>query len=171
VYFRGFFSGGPSSNRGYPLRGVAPHGFVSFLNPQTALVQQAANCNPQTNPMASSESACSSPIGGFTQWEASAELRFAVSGPFGAALFCDTGDVSQNVLYQANSVRLNYLHMSCGFGGRYDTPVGPLRLDVGYRIPGLQIVGRDPSSNPTFGNPPTILGLPIAIAFGLGEAF
>jgi hypothetical protein len=26
MYFRGFFSGGPSSNRGVPLRGVAPHG-------------------------------------------------------------------------------------------------------------------------------------------------
>ena len=24
VYFRGFFSGGPSSNRGFPLRGIAP---------------------------------------------------------------------------------------------------------------------------------------------------
>ena len=171
VYFRGFFSGGPSSNRGYPLRGVAPHGFVPFLNPQTALLQQATHCNPQTNPTASSDPACASPIGGFTQWEASAELRFAVSGPFGAALFCDTGDVSQHLLYQANSVRLNYLHMSCGAGGRYDTPVGPLRLDIGYRIPGLQIVGRDPASDPTFGTPPTILGIPLAIAFGIGEAF
>ena len=36
VYFRGFFSGGPSSNRGFPVRGVAPHGVVPFLNPATA---------------------------------------------------------------------------------------------------------------------------------------
>src|SRR5262249_936463 len=33
VYLRGFFSGGPSSNRGYPLRGVGPHGTVPFFNP------------------------------------------------------------------------------------------------------------------------------------------
>ena len=170
VYFRGFFSGGPSSNRGYPLRGVAPHGFVRFLNPQTAAMQVATNCL-QSNPNALSDPTCSSPVGGFTQWEASAELRFAVSGPFGAALFCDTGDVSQHVLYQPNAVRLNYLHMSCGVGGRYDTPVGPLRLDIGYRIPGLQIVGGDPASDPTFGTPPLILGIPMAIAFGIGEAF
>ena len=29
-------------------------------------------------------------------------------------------------------------HLSCGAGARYDTPVGPIRLDIGYRIPGAQ---------------------------------
>ena len=32
-------------------------------------------------------------------------------------------------------------HLSCGGGARYDTPVGPIRLDIGYRIPGLQYPG------------------------------
>ena len=35
-YLRAFFSGGPSSNRGYPLRGVGPHGIVPFFNPGVA---------------------------------------------------------------------------------------------------------------------------------------
>jgi outer membrane protein insertion porin family/translocation and assembly module TamA len=179
VYFRGFFSGGPNSNRGYPLRGVAPHGYVPFLNPATASVQVANRCDPN-DPLTRNDSRCSSPIGGFTQWEASAELRFAVSGPFGAALFCDAGDVSQFVLLlKERALRFDYLHMSCGLGGRYDTPVGPIRLDVGYRIPGLQILGqKDPSTyDPTFWTPPNLFdiggfpGLPIAVAFGIGEAF
>jgi outer membrane translocation and assembly module TamA len=183
VYFRGFFSGGPNSNRGYPLRGVAPHGYVPFLNPATASTQIANRCDPK-DPNTRNNPTCSSPIGGFTQWEASAELRFAISGPLGAALFCDAGDVSQFVLLlRARALRFDYLHMSCGLGGRYDTPVGPIRLDIGYRIPGLQILGEpDPAaSDPTFGTPPNLFGLspsnpiakalPIAVAFGIGEAF
>jgi outer membrane translocation and assembly module TamA len=181
TYFRGFFSGGPSSNRGYPLRGVAPHGFVPFLNPSTASQQVANNCDPNVGPL---NSACSSPIGGFTQWELSAELRFAVSGPLGAAIFCDAGDVSQYVLPHPRSLRFNYLHMSCGVGARYDTPVGPIRLDIGYRIPPLQVLGYPDEvaaahHDPTLGIPPTLFapgdnpsgGLPIAVAFGIGEAF
>ncbi|HEY4014337.1 MAG TPA: BamA/TamA family outer membrane protein [Polyangiaceae bacterium] len=164
MYFRGLFAGGPSSNRGYPVRGVAPHGYVGFLNPTTAASQIA-------NPCATTDATCATPIGGFTQWEASAEVRFQISGPFGAALFCDAGDVSQYVLPSPGSLRFDYLHMSCGAGGRYDTPVGPIRLDVGYRIPGLQILGKDPANDPTFGAPPTILGVPLAVAFGIGEAF
>jgi len=183
VYFRGFFSGGPNSNRGYPLRGVAPHGFVPFLNPLTARAQAANNCDPnlvsagdlQKNPL------CSSPIGGFTQWEATAELRIASSGPWGGVLFCDAGDVSQYVLFRsypsnpnARALRFNYLHMSCGVGARYDTPVVPIRLDVGYRIPGFQILGKsDPTQfDAAFGDPPVLFSvLPIAVAFGIGESF
>jgi outer membrane protein insertion porin family/translocation and assembly module TamA len=31
--------------------------------------------------------------------------------------------------------------MSVGTGARYDTPVGPIRLDLGYRIEPLQVLG------------------------------
>jgi hypothetical protein len=169
MYFRGLFAGGPSSNRGYPVRGVAPHGYVGFLNPATAASQIASLC--ATASSISTDPACASPIGGFTQWEVSAEVRFQISGPFGAAVFCDAGDVSQYVLPHPGSLRLDYLHLSCGAGGRYDTPVGPIRLDIGIRIPGLQIVGRDPASDSTFGVTQDILGIPAAVAFGIGEAF
>jgi outer membrane translocation and assembly module TamA len=175
VYFRGFFSGGPNSNRGYPLRGVAPHGYVGFLNPATAATQAANNCDPnkvapsiiQTNPL------CSSPVGGFTQWEATAELRFPLSGPLGGVIFCDAGDVSQYVFPDVRSLRPRYLHMSCGLGARYDTAVAPpIRLDIGYRIPRLQILGEDPPQDPTFGTPPVLFNrLPLAVALGIGEAF
>jgi outer membrane protein insertion porin family/translocation and assembly module TamA len=170
VYFRGFFSGGPSSNRGFPLRGIAPHGLVPFLNPASASSQVALACDPNARNYNASQ--CSEPIGGFTLWEASTEVRFDVAGPLGAALFCDAGDVSA----QQTDVRLTHLHLSCGFGGRYDTPVGPIRLDVGYRIPFLQVLGyaneaEVAAHDPTEGMQPQIFGVPLAISFGIGEAF
>jgi outer membrane protein assembly factor BamA len=173
VYFRGFFSGGPSSNRGFPVRGVSPHGYVPFLNPGTAAMQAANGCNPNKAAAAGFDpSKCSTPIGGFSMWEASAEIRFALSGPVGATVFCDAGDVSQHL----GELRFNYLHASCGVGGRYDTPVGPIRLDVGWRVPWLQILGQPDEAHAqafdsTFGVQPRILAQPIAIAFGIGEAF
>jgi outer membrane protein insertion porin family/translocation and assembly module TamA len=82
------------------------------------------------------------------------------------------GDVSP----QETSIRLSHLHLSCGLGVRYDTPVGPIRLDVGYRIQPAQVLGyaSDAAYNkvdPQEGVQPTLLGLPIAIAIGIGEAY
>ncbi len=168
VYFRGFSAGGPSSNRGYPIRGIAPHGIVPFLNP-AGVSAQVLNCTVQGQ--VNTES-CLVPIAGFSLWQASAEVRFDVSGALGAAVFCDAGDVSAD----SWNIRLNHLHMSCGAGARYDTPVGPIRLDVGYRIPPLQVLGFANETevfqaDPTEGVQPRIFGLPMALALGLGEAF
>lgn len=170
VYFRGFFSGGPSSNRGFPLRGIAPHGVVPFLDPASASTQVALGCVPGQPGYDAAK--CSVPIGGFTLWEASVEMRFDVSGPFGTAVFCDAGDVSA----QEVDVRLDHLHLSCGAGARYDTPVGPLRLDVGYRVQPLQVLGYPneeaaAAHDPTEGTQPLLLGVPLAVSFGIGEAF
>ncbi len=170
VYFRGFFSGGPSSNRGFPLRGIAPHGVVPFLNPASAASQVALACVPGQAGYNAAQ--CSEPIGGFSLWEASTEVRFELSGPLGAAIFCDAGDVSA----QPVDIRLTHLHLSCGAGGRYDTPVGPIRLDIGYRIPFLQVLGFPNEAavaahDPTEGTQPQIFGVPLAISFGIGEAF
>jgi len=61
-------------------------------------------------------------------------------------------------------------------GARYETPVGPIRLDIGYRIQPLQVLGYRSESDahdadPTEGPQPTILGLPVAISIGIGEAY
>jgi outer membrane protein assembly factor BamA len=159
VYFRGFFSGGPTSNRGYPLYGVGPHGPVPFFTPAIAVQQIAAQCVPGTP--AYNASQCALPLGGLTLWEASVELRVPFWESFEVATFCDASDVETGRL----AYRFDQPHLSCGFGLRYLTPVGPVRLDVGYRIPGLN----PPAGSPD--NPGDILGLPIAIAFGIGEAF
>jgi outer membrane protein insertion porin family/translocation and assembly module TamA len=181
VYFRGFFSGGPSSNRGYPLRGIAPYGVVPFLSPATLQAQQQVaaskggglSCIPGQPGYSASE--CLIPIGGFTLWEASAEVRFDISGPLGAATFCDAGDAAPG---QAE-IRLNHLHLSCGAGGRYDTPVGAIRLDIAYRIPPLQVLGyateqQAAAADQRNGVQPTLFGwkdVPVAISFGIGESF
>lgn len=156
LFFRGFYAGGPVSNRGYPLRGIGPYDVIPYLSPAGQSIS-ASGCNPN-------DRGCTLPTGGRTLWEASTELRIGISGPFSAALFCDAADVSPFSV----DIRLARPHLSCGAGARYDTPVGPIRLDVGYRIPGLQFL----PGNDSFERPPdTLFGVPIALAFGIGEAF
>jgi outer membrane protein insertion porin family/translocation and assembly module TamA len=158
VYFRGFFSGGSTSNRGYPVYGVGPHGPVPFLSPNIGQLIYK-ECVPGT--AAYDPSRCALPLGGLTLWEASAELRLALSEHFEEATFCDASDVEvgQGVYH------FDHPHLSCGFGLRLQTPVGPIRLDLAYRVPGL---------NPGRGSPDypgDVLGLPIGVAFGIGEPF
>lgn len=155
LFFRGFFGGGPSSNRGYPLRGIGPRDLVPTISAAGQSLG-AAGCDP-TVPV------CSLPTGGSSLWEASLEGRITVSGPFSVAVFCDAGDVSPFVL----DLRAN-LHLSCGMGPRYQTPFGPIRLDVGYRLP-QPLQFRPGSKGET--EQADFLGFPIAIAFGIGEAF
>jgi outer membrane protein insertion porin family/translocation and assembly module TamA len=168
LYLRGFFSGGPTSNRGYPLYGVGPHGAVPFFNPQIEANQIANSCQPN-NPTFN-VSQCAVPEGGFSLWEASTELRFGISGPFEVATFCDASDVEQ-ARFSYKFDQAQKYHLSCGAGARYDTPVGPIRLDIGYRIPGLNPNFNDPNVVATQGNPGTLLGLPIAVDLGIGESF
>jgi outer membrane protein insertion porin family/translocation and assembly module TamA len=156
MFLRGFFSGGAGSNRGYALREIGPHGIV----PQASSTQAEA-CGDLTmkNPT------CELPLGGFTLWEASLELRFPLSGALTGAAFTDTSDVSDKKL----DFRLNRPHLSVGLGARYDTPVGPIRFDAGYRVPGLQgpsgAADEVPSTTFLYGH------IPIALSFGIGEAF
>lgn len=163
IYLRGFFSGGPSSNRGYPLRGVGPHGVVPFFNPGLQARALAMACDVKDKNFDAAR--CAVPIGGLSLWEASIELRFPIGGPLSGTTFCDTSDVSA----ERGKLRLNYPHLSCGAGLRYATPIGPVRLDVGYRIPGAQV---PKTANPLLeGQQSTVYGAPIAFAFGIGEAF
>lgn len=155
LFFRGFFGGGPTSNRGYPLRAIGPHDLIPYLSPagQSA---SAGGCNP-------ADPGCVLPTGGLSRWEANAEVRFTIAESWSAATFCDAGDVSPFQL----DIRFQRPHLSCGGGGRYDTPVGPIRLDLGVRIPGMQYFD-DGSFE---GEPATLFGLPLAVSIAIGEAF
>lgn len=165
LLLRAFYSGGSNSNRGYPLRAVGPHGPVGFLVP-TGVDCSITNADKGTlNP------ACIRPLGGFTLWEASLEVRFPLSGALGAVVFADASDVSRDV----GHIRLNMPHLSVGPGLRYLTPVGPFRLDIGYRVPGAQAIGQDQLSITDGGadvsNLFGISWLPVAVNIALGEAF
>lgn len=161
TFFRGFFSGGPNQNRGYPLRGVGPYDIVPFLTPEIEAGKVNAECVTGTGRV---EDRCRTPTGGFTLWEASVEIRYAIAGPLSVATFCDASDVSPH----ENEFRFGHLHLSCGAGGRYDTPAGPIRLDIGYRIPGMQVLG---GVTPDERTPDTLFGIPIAVHIGIGEAY
>ena len=158
--FRSFFAGGPNSNRGYAARGVGPHGVIPFYVPDLQSPGDAAACeaDPAANP-----AQCLLPLGGRTLWEANIELRFPIIGDLHGATFCDASDVAPGIL----QYRFDRPHLSCGLGARYSTPVGPVRFDVGYRIPGLQTLGDDTGE----GVSPELFRVPIAIALSIGEAF
>lgn len=115
---RGLFSGGPMSNRGYTFNEIAPH---RVLDDDGKLL-----ADPDA-------------IGGRTLWEASLELRFPIVGDLGGVFFIDSSDVTRDL----GQLRLDHPHVASGLGIRYETPVGPLRLDLGFRIPYLQVLGED----------------------------
>lgn len=155
LLFRGFYSGGPTSNRGYAINEVGPHGVLGFLSPSNI------NCT-----VASPPPECERPIGGLTLWEMSLELRVSLSELAGLVFFLDASDVTR----EAASFRAAYPHLSAGSGFRLRTPVGAVRLDLGLRVPYMQHIGEAalPAGE---GEPDTFLGLPLAFHFGLGEAF
>ena len=89
------------------------------------------------------------PIGGMSLIEGSFELRFPLFGEFGAVLFVDFG----NVFRSPFTYRLGDLRYAVGPGLRYNTPVGPVRLDVGIIV--------DRRADEDFGR----------IEFSIGQAF
>lgn len=80
------------------------------------------------------------PIGGHSFLNFSTEVRVPVWGNLGAVVFLDGGNVWSNPW----DLNLNDLRYDVGPGLRYNTPIGPIRVDFGYqlnRIPGLQVNG------------------------------
>ena len=80
------------------------------------------------------------PKGGHTFMVVSAEARFPVWSRLSGVLFVDAGNVWTNA-WDFNVEDLRY---DVGPGLRYNTPIGPLRLDIGYQlnpIPGLLVNG------------------------------
>lgn len=71
--------------------------------------------------------------GGVRRWEASTELRVALGRAFVLAGFFDLGDVNDSVVF-----RFSHLNAAAGYGFRYYTVLGVVRLDFGYRIAALQ---------------------------------
>jgi outer membrane protein insertion porin family/translocation and assembly module TamA len=155
LLFRGFYSGGATSNRGYNQREVGPHGTLGFLVPSNV------NCTVENPP-----ESCIRPLGGLTLWEQSLELRLIFSDLVGVVFFVDASDVTRQMV----TFRADFPHLSGGSGFRLRTPVGAARFDIGLRIPYMQEVG-ERRLPPEEGDPTTVFGAPIAFHFGLGEAF
>ncbi len=76
--------------------------------------------------------------GGTKSWIASLELRIPLGDSFGIATFIDVGDVDAGSDTRKPAFRFDRPNTTVGAGLRYKTLVGPIRLDVGALVPGLQ---------------------------------
>lgn len=70
------------------------------------------------------------PTGGRSLMEGSLELRYRINNSFGVVPFVDAGMTSQSSTPGLNG----QLRAAVGLGGRYFTPVGPLRVDVAVPV-------------------------------------
>jgi outer membrane protein insertion porin family len=68
------------------------------------------------------------PLGGLSLIEGSLELRRPIWKELNGAVFLDFGQLSK----RSFDIPVDDLQFSAGFGVSYATPVGPLRLDVGF---------------------------------------
>jgi outer membrane protein insertion porin family len=78
------------------------------------------------------------PTGGNAVLIMNGELRVPVWRSFGAALFVDGG----NVFRRVTQFDIGELRGSVGFGLRYRSPIGPVRVDLGFKLDRREIGGR-----------------------------
>lgn len=151
------YSGGPLSMRGYYTRRLSP------------MVLEGSDWVP---------------AGGNGVLDGSLELRYGIAGGWGSAFFLDAGNVSiasaRPSQYQ-DALNLGHLQLAAGVGVRYGTPFGPIRLDVGVRLPtdfsaGVPTNQRFPAV-PGSGTCSATVCYPthrepiVAVHFSIGEAF
>ena len=114
-----YFAGGAASHRGFPENQAGPRDLVTGF-----------------------------PIGGDTVFVNGLELRFPLIGEsLGGVLFHDAGNVFANVsrfnfrFTQKDDEDFNYMVHAVGFGIRYQTPIGPFRVDLAYTLNPTNFVG------------------------------
>ncbi|HYW31564.1 MAG TPA: BamA/TamA family outer membrane protein, partial [Gemmatimonas sp.] len=151
-----FYAGGARSVRGYGENQLGPRvlviprsvfqptqaGFDSLLadpglrdgrlpcDPSIPLPQcptELTNAGPQPRPTSNFEDTdfLPKPLGAETLLEASVEARYRFWGPLTGAVFVDAGSVGADFVGRATV-------FTPGVGIRYLSPVGPIRVDVGY---------------------------------------
>jgi outer membrane protein assembly complex protein YaeT len=122
---RRFYAGGPNSIRGFPVNGLGPQAYV------------ASPLNYNADGSIDGGSVQRYPLGGTRVAVGSVELRMPspwLSQYLRWAAFVDAGQVWAPGLSTADRVAVSSGHMvvTPGMGVRITTPVGPIRVDVGY---------------------------------------
>jgi len=117
-----FYLGGASSVRGYDRDYCPPLGLLT--KPITDQHAGLASCAHDVWRYA--------PQGGRTMLNVNVELRRAMYKNFGIVLFSDLGILIQDSIQDVQCCS-NNIFTGSGFGFRYDTPIGPLRFDVGFK--------------------------------------
>jgi len=139
---RRFFSGGPASVRGFAQNRLGPK--VVSVNATRYLLLPESEGGAGCSPREVNEGTCDAgkidqarlpgafeprPTGGAALLEGSAELRFPLIGErLRGAAFVDFGQVWS----RADDFGKGGLVWTPGFGIRYFTPIGPIRVDIGY---------------------------------------
>jgi len=107
-----FFGGGGNTQRGFPENQAGPRDLLTGF-----------------------------PLGGSALFFNNTELRFPLYGAnINGVLFEDAGNIYSSIgnisfrTRQRDQTDLNYMVHAAGFGVRYRTPIGPLRLDLAYSI-------------------------------------
>ena len=103
--------------------------------------------------------------GGLRRWESMLEWRVRLGQSLTTVAFVDLGDVNDEA-----SFRFGHLNTSIGFGVRYFTLIGPLRLDAGFRVVDWQRVGPDDEIEAGASTFP-FTGIPGALHFTIGDSF
>ncbi len=126
-----FFSGGADSLRAFPYNEAGPRDTGASLVPN----------GPTSAPTGF-------PLGGNALFINNIELRFPfLAQNIQGVLFHDMGNVYSTLsdisfrFRQSNPQDFNYAVHAVGFGVRYRTPVGPIRLDLAYSINPPSFVG------------------------------
>jgi len=101
--------------------------------------------------------------GGIRRWEASTELRIPLGENFVIAGFADLGDVNDQAYF-----RFDHLNFTLGWGFRFYTILGAIRLDTGLRVLPLQ---RADGSNGVAEDDSRLFGAPGALHLTIGDAF
>jgi outer membrane protein insertion porin family len=119
-----YFTGGDNSLRGFPVDGAGPQRSVPV-------------CSNPSDPSTCTQ--INVPVGGDVLFIFNSEIRFPIpiKSNLGGVLFYDGGNAYGRINF--NNFINNYTH-SVGLGLRYETPVGPIRVDVGRTlnpIPGV----------------------------------
>ncbi len=103
-----FFAGGRTTHRAYPRDELGLLGATLELDSAGAVV----------------------PLGGAATALVNFDFRFPIAGNLGGALFLDGGQVWRS----PGDARWPDLRWGAGVGLRYQTPIGPIRLEVGWNL-------------------------------------
>jgi len=138
-----FFAGGDTTNRGFSL---------------DALGVRHQPADDQTDTIDKN----GFPIGGNATVVLNGEVRVPVRGGLSLVSFFDTGNVFQRV----SQLNISEFRNAVGFGVRYRSPFGPLRVDLGFktRVETFTCTGTDNVARPCAESRP-------ALHISFGQAF
>jgi outer membrane protein assembly complex protein YaeT len=126
-----FFGGGPDTLRAFAFDQAGPRDTGAPL----------VSGGPSSSPTGL-------PLGGNALFYNNVEVRFPLIGSnIGGVLFHDMGNIFTSLgnmslnYHQPSMQDFNYTAQAVGFGIRYKTPVGPLRLDLAYALNPPSFVG------------------------------